>query len=287
VVSRKSVVKSLVLVAVFAAVLVVAAGPSRLRAATEFGPLAVAFGFVWFVTFLVGWIVFDAAKSGVKAATALAVGAVLVVGGVGYLAPPAEEQAPVWFSYQASFTYRGSADNLPIENVALRFPCPHVENEEVEVLKGTWTLYHQDEENVLWPQLAGLDNGDIVAFYGYRGQRNENLEILLTGIEPTIDGPKLYYKLSKLYPREVFMMSCFAFTLAEDADKVTLRSYGDNEGRAAGHYQYMTPDPWTYGIDFSFWTRLLKKVNDNFEIIETFSRSLDNLRPGWKWLYPA
>jgi hypothetical protein len=285
-VSRKFALKSLVLVAVFVAVLVVAAGPSRLRAPTELGPLAVAFGFAWFVTFLVGWIAFGASKSGIRAATALVLCAALVVGAIGYLAPPAEEQAHAWFFYQASFTYRGSADNLPIENVALRFPCPNVENVAIGVKEGTWTLYWQDEENVLWPQLVGLDNGEIVEFYGYQGQRTENLEIRLTGVEPTIDGPKLYYNLNKLYPREVFWISCFASAPAGDANRVTLRSYGDNEGRAGGHYQYMTPDPWTYGIDFSFWTQLSKKVNDNFEVIETFGRSFDNIRPRWIRLYP-
>jgi hypothetical protein len=125
-----------------------------------------------------------------------------------------------------------------------------------------------------------------VAFYGYRGQRNENLEIWLTILEPTIDGPKIYYNLDKLYPHEVFWISCFAVAPAKNADSTTLRSYGDNEGRAAGHYQYLSPDPWTYGIDFSFWAQLSRKVNDNFEVIETFGRSFDNIRPRWIRLYP-
>lgn len=33
----------------------------------------------------------------------------------------------VWFRIEANFTYRGSSENLPIENVALRFPYPNVE----------------------------------------------------------------------------------------------------------------------------------------------------------------
>jgi hypothetical protein len=238
------------------------------------------------VTFLVGWIVFDTAKSGVRAATALALCAVLVVGGVGYFAPPAEERAPVWFWYQASFTYRGSADNLPIENVALRFPCPHVENEEVGVLKGTWTLYYQDEENVLWPQLVGLDNGDIVAFYGHRGQRDENLEIWLTIIEPYADGPKIYYNLDKLYPREVFWISCFALAPAENANMVTLKIHGDKEGRSRGAYGYFFPDRW-FRIDFSFWVELSKVVDNDRQVVERFSRSGENIPSARVWLYPS
>ena len=277
---RKPALKSLVLVAVFVTVLVVAAGPARLRAAAELGPLAVAFGFAWFVTFLVGWIVFDALKQGARAATALTICALLAVGAVGHFAPPPEEQVYVWFRMEANFSYRGSEDNLPIENVALRFPCPNVENEPAAVMSGIWHLYYLDEENVLRLQMIGTENV-ILEFYGYYGDRTENLEILLMGIDDTPHGPKIYYNLDKLYPREVFMITKPVEVPKRDTGKITLLEIGENQRTDAYYHHY----PFEKPINLSFWARLSKRTNDNYEVVETFSRVYDNGNPGWYWLY--
>ena len=190
------------------------------------------------------------------------------------------------FLYQASFTYQGSAENLPIENIAIRFPCPNVENKTAGVMLSTWMLYWQDEENMLHAQMWGT-NGEILGFYGYRGERTENLEILLTGIEPTIDGPKIYYRIDKLYPREVFWMTSSVEVPKENAKRVTLRDYGDNEGRSSSSFYKHPSGPFDFSINTSFWVQLSMKVDNTYEKIETFSRDIDNLTWATAWLYPS
>lgn len=193
------------------------------------------------------------------------------------------------FLYQASFKYRGSEDNLPIENVAIRFPCPNVENVAMGVRQGTWMLYWQDEENVLHEQIWGTDNGEILDFYAYYGERNENLEILLTGIEPTSYGPMIYYRMDKLYPREVFWVTSLVEVPKKNADEVTLRVYEDNQGRSLAQYWYPSNvhlenqgDP----VNISFWVQLSRKIENDYQIIETFSRSVENASMLGQWLYP-
>lgn len=182
----------------------------------------------------------------------------------------------VWFRMEASFTYRGSEDNLPLENLAIRFPCPNVENVALPTYT-IWSLYYQDNENVLHLQA----NQDQV--YGFVGERTETLGIMLSGVEPTTHGPKLYYNLDKLYPQEVFWITTITYATKENADKVTLVEFGENQRTDA---YYHSPAEWELPIDLSFWSQLSKKTNDNYEVVETFSRVLDNVPYAWIWLYP-
>jgi len=189
------------------------------------------------------------------------------------------------FLYQASFAYRGSEDNLPIENVAIRLPYPNVENRTESVYFGViWGLYWQDNENMLHLQATET------TIYELKGDRTTTLTILRGPLkESTPYGPKSTWAVDKLYPREVFMVSGAISVPRTDADKLTLRNYGDNEGRSSGDFFCHSPlGPLPKPIDVTFWAQLSKIINDNnYEIVETFSRVVDNRTEASLWLFPS
>ncbi len=205
----------------------------------------------------------------------------------------------VLFQYQANFAYLGSEDNLPIENVGITLPCPNIENEGVMAFMDTRgytrTLYWQDNENMLYPQTVEtpiliLENGetyttDNVQVYELRFPRTSAPEIRSRG-DFTIDGPKINYVLDKLYTREVFCVSNVVSVPQDKAERVTLRNYGDNEWRSsAGYYYPYGSSPPGEPINLLFWIQLSKKVGENYEVVETFSRTAENAEYGWWWLY--
>jgi len=249
--------------------------------------LGVVLGVAWLVGGVAGEVI-ARTKWPAVVVTMLSVGLALSTLGFGVPwrleEPGVDTGENVWFRMEASFTYRGSKENLPIENVAIRFPCPNIENEALKVIAPTpsWLLYYVENDNTLTLQATSEQ------VYGFCGERTRTLEILLSGVEPTPHGPKLYFRLDKLYPREVFQAIALSQVSEKNADKVTLGVYGDNEGRSSAYYIYPSGastigDP----IDISF-TAQLKKVDDNYKIVETFSRSVDNANVGWMWwLYPS
>ncbi|MGQ9788332.1 MAG: hypothetical protein ACUVQM_03360, partial [Candidatus Hadarchaeaceae archaeon] len=54
----------------------------------------------------------------------------------------------VTFKMEASFTYLGSEENLPIENVVILFPSANLEN-NVLPINGSWKLYYLENDNSL------------------------------------------------------------------------------------------------------------------------------------------
>ena len=196
------------------------------------------------------------------------------------------------FLYHASFTYRGSEENLPIENVAIRLPYPNVENRTESVYFGViWGLYWVDNDNTLHLQATET------TIYELKGERTETLHILIGPQKnPTPGGPKSTWVVDRLYPREVFMDSGLISVPTADANKLTLKIYSDNEGRSSAAFAHLpNPNiqdvsaggPFDKPIDVSFWAQLSKPVNDNYEIVEAFSRSIDNETWGMLWLYPS
>jgi hypothetical protein len=189
----------------------------------------------------------------------------------------------VLFMYEASFAYRGSADNIPIENVEIGFPCPNIENEPIPT-SSSWTLYWQDIDNTLHPEISYNKVTGVTTNYEFYGNRTENLEILLNEVGLTSHGPKLHLIIDKLYPREVFWTTVIAVAPKETANRVTLVEVGENQ-RTDAYYEH-----WPLKVEFinlSFWAQLSKVVDENtLELIETFSRVYDNGHPGWYWLYP-
>jgi len=183
------------------------------------------------------------------------------------------------FKMDASFTYRGSADNLPIENVAIRFPCPNIDNVAPPTYT-TWSLLYQDNNGIIYDQPTENQ---------YRGGRTAPLEILLYGVDPTPDGLRIYYRFDKLYPGEIFYITTSVQVPEENSSKLTLKIYGDNQERSSGTFsKYLLPDsgqPFEFPIDTSFWAQLSKKVDNTYETVETFSRTLDNYTWGNFRLY--
>ncbi|MEM4188018.1 MAG: hypothetical protein QXN56_02490, partial [Candidatus Hadarchaeum sp.] len=203
--------------------------------------LLITVGVAWFFAAgLAGKI--SGNKWSVAIPTLLAIG--LIATTVGASVPwDLRSEETVAFKMEASFTYWGSENNLPIENVALRFPCPNVENVAIPT-KTFWSLYYLDEDNVL------ILEADQDRIYGFLGERTTSLNILLSGIEDSSRGPKIYYKIDKLYPKEVFQITTMAFALRELSNKVTIRVYGDNFLRSLVSYQTLSEQDFPVEISF-------------------------------------
>lgn len=186
----------------------------------------------------------------------------------------------VTFKMEASFTYLGSEDNLPIENVLIGFPCPNLENNALSTT-GSWRLYYLEDDNTLTLQ------ADESKVYRFRELRKSNIKIMAHGIDVTHIGPMYFFEIDRLYPREVFWITTFVDVPLEDAEKVTL-SYTDNHETAGGYRGTFPAGEFGKAtISLSFWAQLSKKIwGDNYILIEKFSRSLDNVWDSFVRLFP-
>jgi hypothetical protein len=236
----------------------------------------VALGAAWAAAALVGYG-FYGGKRCIEGATLLAVGALVVLAAYArpWVGEGAEENVVFW--YTASFTYENSGDNLPIENVIISFPCPNIDNAPVQVVGFSWSLWWKpDPENenmmILQIQDGRVDN--------LLGGRREALFIQY-GRENTARGPKISMLIDKLYPQEVIWIQTYATVPYSKSNSLTISENRENKKVAAG-YQY---DPSNKKIDFSFWAQLLK-VNNDFQKVEEFRRTEENVGFGWWWLYP-
>ncbi|MEM3514983.1 MAG: hypothetical protein QXT02_03700 [Candidatus Hadarchaeum sp.] len=188
----------------------------------------------------------------------------------------------VTFKMEASFTYWGSENNLPIENVLIGFPCPNLENAALTTY-GSWILYYLEDDNSLTLQ------ADESQVYNFKGMRKTIVGVINHGIDLTYISPMYFLNIDRLYPREVFWISAFVYVPIKDASKVSLIVYGDNQKRSIAGYKGTFPSG-EYGkaaIDLSFWAQLSRRINgNNYEPIETFSRHLDNVWDSFVRLFP-
>jgi hypothetical protein len=268
--------KLLIVLAAFLLPIGVAAGVAGGTMLESPRTLAVALGAAWALSALVGYGFYGGQRC-LEAATLLTVVALVVI--VAYERPwacgGAEEN--VVFQYEASFAYLRSFDNEPIENVAVRFPCPTIENEPPNIAVPNWALYYQDENGQLHLQMTNQVMVQLME------NRTTALGILALGLEEnTRHGVKISYVLDKLYPREVFMITTLLSIPVERSSDVTLSEQKENQMTAA-YYHY----PLEKNIDLSFLAKLSKKVDNNFELYEEFSRTAENAEYGWWWLYPS
>ena len=177
----------------------------------------------------------------------------------------------VLFEVTDIFTYHGSENNLPIENLTLLFPCPNVDNQP-PITATTWALYYQtlDNENL---QVSEAQ------IYQFKGQRTQTLGIISRGRVTTELGPKIRYVLDKLYPGEILVLKTLTSVPPSIENKVTIHNYGDNLGRSSAYYWH-SPE---WRIDLSVWSQL-SRGTDN---LETFYNRVDNAPAGSViWLYP-
>jgi|GEM_PF-2357938 hypothetical protein len=220
-------------------------------------------------------------KWSVAVPTLLAIGLIISTVGFGIpwkLKPDANQgsEEMVTFKMEASFTYLGSENNLPIENVAIRFPCPNIENSPLPT-QTFWSLYYLDEDNVL---VLEADQNQV---YGFKGDRKQNLTIYLSGIEKSYDGPKIYFNFDRMYPREIFCITTVASAKKSFASKVTLRIFGDSQNRSSAHWQNTRPAE--IRISLVFKAQLLMENNGQYHLVENFSRVAENILPTGLWLY--
>ena len=272
-----------IFVAALVFTIVVVSFSEGLRWPVSLPTLGVVLGIAWLVGGVAGEVIAKT-KWPAVVVTMLSVGLILSTLGFGvpWRLGEGEVEEIIWFRIEASFTYRGSANNLPIENITLCFPCPNVENVGLDLgvmgEEPIWWLYYVENDNTLTLQATSKE------VYEFRGERTETLEIMDFGIEATSYGPKIYYDLTKLYPREVFLIIAYSPVSKENAKKVTLVEFKENM-RTLAYYDHRMPTEEF--IDLSFWAQLSKKIDNTYEVLETFSRSYDNGAPGGYWLYPS
>jgi len=99
------------------------------------------------------------------------------------------------------------------------------------------------------------------------------------GRENTRHGPKISLSMDKLYPREVILIQAYASAPVENFYDLTICENKENQ-RIYAYCQYF---PLDKKIGMSFWVKLSRKIDDNFERVEEFSRTEENGESGWWW----
>ena len=188
---------------------------------------------------------------------------------------PWEAGGTVRFDYRVSFTYFGSEDNAPLENVVLKWSAPKMENSVVQDIEGgtTWELYYIEDDNTL--TLQATENEII----NLRGNRKSQLEMYAFGHEYSGYGPVLVAWFDRLYPREVFIRLGYGVYDKTVADELTLKVRGQTDSVAGWH----AVGQENQRIDFSFWVGFWREN----ELIEQFEWIQENMTYGWAWLWPV
>ncbi len=189
--------------------------------------------------------------------------------------------------YEFRFTYLGSKENVPLENLRLDWSAPKVDNSLPAILGGVglFDLWYIEDDNTL--TLEGLyyvtlplqvHLSDTVTF-NPRGSRSSHPQIYGFGSGEGMYGPTCSATLDRLYPREVFVMWGYEIVSKENADKTTLKVYGET-GSIALWYPFGQENQ---RINFSWWSGLWR---DNV-LVEQFQGTLENSTYGWAWLWPV
>lgn len=157
----------------------------------------------------------------------------------------------VQFEYRAFFTYLGSEDNEPLENLILGFPIPKIENSPAGDIKGTWMLYYIENDNTL--TLQATKHGIV----NLRGNRTSQLGIYSEGIENAEHGPTSSWNIDRLYPREVFLDVGFTSVPEERTRAASLRIH--NESWSGAYWYNSKFYQENRGIYFSFVAELYRE----------------------------
>ena len=214
---------------------------------------------------------------------------IAVIIGLAWWLWPRGEAVPsekVRFDYQMWFTYYGSEENVPLENLSLCWSAPKVDNSlvpESEFLEGmsTWLLYYIENDSSLTLQASEFEN--IIL----RGDRTFYPKMLAFGhqYDPEV-GPVLTARPNRLYPREIFVRMGYGILDKEMAEKLTLKVYGLKV------YGYECSIAWwnpighgqeNRRIDFSFWVGLWREN----VLVEQFEWRQENATCASYWLWPV
>jgi len=265
----RSIVGILLTLGVFAFILLVL--NSWLGWPTSLLTLAGMLGIAWFVSMFAGEQLTPPGL-GTTAASCLAVA--LAVSIIGFGVPWRLGEEDVRFDYRAMFIYLGSEDNEPLENLALRFPAPQIENKFAGDIFGSWELYCVE------------DNGDFTlqanvnGIVNLRGARSSQLGIYTTGVENSVNGPTITWELDRLYSQEVFMDFGWTWVPGEKANAVTLRVYDIQEDWSHAYWHTPKAEQENKKIDFSFVVGLYRENT----LIERYEVTWENEDFGWYYL---
>ncbi len=217
-------------------------------------------GLAWFISMFAGEQLTPPGL-GTTAASCLAVA--LAVSIIGFGVPWRLGEEDMRFDYRAMFIYLGSEDNAPLENLGLRFPAPQIENKFAGDIFSGWELYYIEDDNTLTLQATPAG---IVSL---RGLRDSQLEIYASGLENSRYGPALTWGIDRLYPREAFMDYGWTLTPREEADSVTIQSYGIQEEWSFAYWHTSQAEQENKRIDFSFAVGLYREntLVERYEVI--------------------
>jgi hypothetical protein len=165
---------------------------------------------------------------------------------------PWEEKGKIWINYDAAFFY---LENSPVDNVSIELPLP-VRGENVMFKTINWGICWQNPYRMIYRQMGGYDNL-LTSFWELRGERTENVMIL----DWKKEGTQVKYKLDRIYPNEIFVISASEYVWARELGKITCRKKGENP-RAS----FYSPRV----IKVRFWVELTKMTKDGPKLIEAF-----------------
>jgi len=213
----------------------------------------------------------------------------------------------VLFKYEASFTYIGSGENLPLVECSVQFPCPTVGGEPAltrENLK--WQLWGpvEGENGARWLELE-VDNNNVFQWVGRRANSPPDNDFYLSPLGVPFHLPsngmnywdnsitwKISLELSSfdnIYLGEMLKSEGYFSLPAELASNVTLR---ENDGRVLSGLAWRNgvlevwdgrPEDMVLTADISFSVKLLQQVDNSFEVVEEFRKVAEDVPSGYRY----
>jgi len=220
----------------------------------------------------------------------------------------------VLFKYEASFTYRGSENNVPLMGYLVLFPCPTVDGEPALTAENLrWQLWGpvEGENGARWLELE-VDNNNVFQWVGERASSPPDNDFYLSPLTKPHDMKpdnnfimvygcygfnwKVFFQndFDNLYPGEQLRNIAYFSLPVKNENLVTLEE--DNEvvrqengevlaAKVVGDMGLSEPIP----IDLSYQVKLSKKVDNDFVMVKSYSRTRENCltwSSGWIELYP-
>lgn len=196
---------------------------------------------------------------------------------------------PAYFRTIGTFTYWGSEENQPIENVWVAFACPNVENDAsmLGAHPAGVSLFHVAQDNTLIPEVyiwrQGITENWTTLSLAMYGGRSEPLRIKGWGVGPTLWGDAICCQLDRIYPREAVNVIVEHVGEVDETRGLTIRIYGIEENRSNCAFIYSENFP----ITVSMRLQLQRWIDNAWVPVETYSRYVDNITSTGLWLYPA
>lgn len=199
--------------------------------------------------------------------------------------PPEVEE--VLFKYEASFTYLNSAENEPLKGYGILFPCPTINGEPVIAKENLhWQLWGPGENDELTLE---VDNGEVIRWVGERANSPPDDNFYFTWFGKPFHKPTwrewfgttwkitIQNDFDNLYRGEMLRSEGYFVLFREQAENTTLR---ENDSRVLSAQSWLN-DNDIPAANVKFWVRLSKQVDNEFKVVEQFSRIVDNAMEGF------